>query len=164
MNTIGCVEMSSQASKLAPFLPQHKTFDPEDERLFKIQIEKAWIDTALRVNERVIGGFYKKEQLTGKEYFGANNQRRRQSFRKLTELTGLATGANAIAHGITFPSPNIFRIVCYEGGIWSLAATTYAPLPNGDITMTVDATNINITIPAAYNGYDGYITLEYIKF
>jgi hypothetical protein len=155
--------MTSQANKQAPYLPQSRTFDVANASLFKIQIENAWVQIALRINERVIGNYYKNEQLTGKEYFGITNQKRRQSFRKLIEITGLATGANAIAHGIVFPSPNIFRIVGYEGGIWDLTAVGYAPLPNGDITVTVDATNINITIPASYNGYDGYITLEYLK-
>ena len=156
--------MSSQFSRQATYLPQARVFETDKQGIFKVQMEKAWIDIALRVNERVIGGYYTNEQLTGKEYFGSDNQRRRQTYRKVIDLGTLSTGANSIAHGISFPSPNTYRIVSYEGGLWDLTAVTYASVLNNSITVTVDATNVNINIPGAYNGYEGYITLEYLKF
>lgn len=153
-----------------PFLPQSEIFpeiekDPEQ---FFVKLTQVYKNIAVRTNKKE-NSIYENgvEIQNGQLYFGtnaANPELKRSGFRK-TLLTGtLATGANTIAHGITFPTPNTYRIVSYKGGIWDLTAVIYVPLPNGDITITVDTTNVNITIPAAYNGYDGYFTLEYLKW
>jgi hypothetical protein len=153
--------MTSQYSKHAPYLPQHKTFDPENSRLFKIQIEGEWIQIALRVNERIIGNFYTNEQVAGIEYFGNTNQRRRSAYRKVVNFGQLPNaGAKAVAHNLTITSDwkftHIYATASDTSGI------SYIPVPNSFIV--VDATNVTITTTSDLTAYNEcYVVLEYLK-
>jgi len=153
--------MTTQANKQAPYLPQHRTFDPANPSLFKNQIENAWIQIAFRINERVIGNFYTNEQLAGQEYFGSNNQRRRSVFRKVVNFGTLPnTGAKSVAHNLNPTSDWKFTHIYATGS--DPVALSYIPVPNSFIV--VDATNVTITTTSDLTAYTNCtVVLEYLK-
>lgn len=153
--------MSSQYSKQAPYLPQSRTFDTDNVKLFKIQIENGWTQIALRINERVIGNFYTNEQLAGQEFFGSSNQRRRSAFRKVVDFGALPnTAAKSVAHGL---SPTA------DWKFTHIYATASDPvnisyIPVSDSFIVVDATNVTITTTSDLTAYTTcYVVLEYLK-
>lgn len=138
--------------------------DLDEEDLFKEVLNERARLTARVVNQKENGLYPLIEVLNGQEWFSSDPQVFRDGFRTVIETGVLTTGANPIPHGLTitnFKFTNIFGFIT-DG-------TLHVPIVNGDggtgdsINVTIDASDINITITAGYNLFSGDVTLEYVK-
>lgn len=153
----------------AVYLPTTQYF-PEDPQEFKQVITFVYSDIARRLNDKQIGIFDQVEFLTGEQWFTqGDNQRKRQSYRKVFPLTATAAGATtSIAHGIS--GVNSTTTFTHIYGACLTATPDNRPIPyasatavNQQIEINVDATNVNvINGAAAPNITSGYVILEYL--
>lgn len=140
---------------------------PDDPEQLKIRLRQYFNDIASSLNVKDSGYYVQTETITGQLFLPnfttgtSSNVVYRPVFRTVVPFTGLATGANTIAHGLTTASSWHFTRI--YGVIENTATPLWVPVPNDTVLVTVDGTNINITIPVAYNGFDGRVILEYVK-
>lgn len=136
----------------------------EDARPFVVEQLKK-ISNA--VNIREIGWFLDEELLSGKAFIpGTNNlmdggtsQQYRQILRKVIVFPGLVIGVNTQPHGITIDAN--FTLIQLFGAATNATTLTGRPIPNGTDTITYNATNIVITVGAAYTR--AFAVIEYIQ-
>lgn len=134
--------------------------DWEDAREFLVEHLKK-ISNA--VNVREIGWYLDDEILSGKQFTpGAattgESTQYRSIFRKVIDCSPLVAGANTFAHGINFDSN--FTLIELFGAATDSVAFLAIPLPNNVDSLTMDATNVNITVSAAYDR--AHVVIEYI--
>lgn len=146
----------------AVFLPTTIQY-PKDPNELLIRLNKAYEDTATRLNVKQIGIFDLVEFLTGEQWFTTGNpQVKRQTFRIVFEFSDASLVFN---HGIT----GITLCTHIYGGFTD--GTIFYPLPYVDVVnvtnqvkVTVSATQVLIvkgaTAPAITNGV---VILEYLK-
>lgn len=138
---------------------------PSQTEEFGVRMREYLNDIASSVNSRDIGLYVTEETICGQVWLpsvstqAATNLVYRQVLRKVVVGGAVSTGANALAHNITVTSTTHFTRVY---GMLENAGTLYVPIPNDTVLLTVDPTNINITIPSAYNNFDSYIVLEWV--
>ena len=119
------------------------------------------------VNIREIGWFLDEELLSGKAFIpganaltnGATSQTFRQILRKVITFPGLSIGVNTQPHGVTVNAN--FSLISMFGGATNASALTGEPLPNGADKITYDATNIYVTVAAAYTR--AWVVMEYLQ-
>ena len=157
------------ANSNAVFLPTTIQY-PKDQDELLSRLNKAYEDTATRLNAKQIGIFDLIEFLTGEQWYTAGNpQVKRQTFRKAFDVPtpGIATGATYTqAHGIT--GETAFTHIY---GTCVTDVVDYRPIPyasatavNLQIELKVDATNITIINGAAApNITSAIVVLEFLK-
>jgi hypothetical protein len=133
----------------------------EDARAFLVEQLKK-ISNAINVRE--IGWLLDEELLSGKQFIpglapagNSSPQQFRQVLRKVIDVSPLVIGANVFPHGIVFDIN--FTLI----DMW-VAATNSGTLIAEVITddhVTLDATNINITSPGAFDR--SFCILEYCQ-
>jgi len=119
------------------------------------------------VNVREIGFFLDQELLSGKSFIpginiaqdGGSSQQFRTILRKVIVFPGLTVGANTQPHDITIDAN--FSLIQLFGAATNASALTGEPIPNGADTISYDATNIIITVAAAYTR--AWAVIEYIQ-
>ncbi len=158
-------------------LEVNKDFPLDNQELFNENFLDTYRDIARATNSKDTGTYVKEEVLNGQKYFQlaalvgqTATTIYRDVFRRTFNIAdtfpaGLPAGGPAnIPHGITFPVPNIFHFTRIYGVIESLAAPLYVPVPNNNIHMEVNGTNIVLSgYPAAFNGFLGSLVIEYTK-
>ena len=155
--------MSASSVGDNPYLIQSEVFPTDPEQL-NIRLSQIYQNISNKTNIREISVYALTQQETGQQYFDPTDVGAyRNVVRQVVQIPALTTGANAIAHGITFPTPNTYKMTQMYGSILDnpTNASIYVPVPNGSIEVTVDTTNININIPVTYNGYSGTFVLEW---
>lgn len=156
----------SEDQQLESFLPVYDAIPDkwEDARPFMVEQFKR---VANAVNIREIGWFLDEELLSGKAFIpGATalsdlstSQVFRTILRKVIVFPGLAVGVNTRPHGITIDAN--FSLIQLFGAATNAVALTGEPIPNGADTITYNATNIVITVAAAYTR--AWAVIEYIQ-
>jgi hypothetical protein len=119
------------------------------------------------VNAREIGFFLDQELLSGKSFIpgvniasdGGSSQQFRTILRKVITFPGLTIGLNQQPHEIVIDSN--FSLIQLFASATNATALTGEPIPNGADTISYDATNINITVAAAYTRC--WAVIEYIQ-
>lgn len=116
------------------------------------------------VNVREIGWLLDEEYLSGQQFIPGTNltgesQQFRSVLRKVIDCSPLAIGANTFAHGITFDAN--FTLMQLYGAATNSGTLLAVPLPNAVDTLSMDATNINITSTAAYDRC--FVVFSYIQ-
>lgn len=119
------------------------------------------------INIREIGWFLDEQLLSGKAFIpGAQaltdlstSQVFRQILRKVIVFPSLTVGVNTQAHGIMVDAN--FSLIQLFGSATNTAAFTGEPIPNGADTISYDATDIIITVAAAYQR--AWAVIEYIQ-
>ncbi len=127
----------------------------------------ATFDKATAINIREIGWYLDQELLSGKAFIpGTNNildggtsQQFRTILRVVVTFPGLTIGLNSQPHGVIVDAN--FSLIQLYGAATNATAFTGEPIPNGADTITYDATNINITVAAAYTR--AWAVMEYIQ-
>lgn len=122
---------------------------------------------ATAINIREIGWYLDQELLSGKAFIpglnnladGGSSQQYRTVLRKVIVFPGLSIGLNQQPHGITIDAN--FSLIQLFGSASNATTLTGEPIPNGADTMNYDATNINITVAAAYTR--AFAVIEYIQ-
>jgi hypothetical protein len=119
------------------------------------------------VNVREIGFFLDQELLSGKAFIpgvniasdGGSSQQFRTILRKVITFPGLTIGVNTQPHGITVDAN--FSLIQLFGAATNASALTGETIPNGADTISYNATNIIITVAAAYTR--AWAVIEYIQ-
>lgn len=152
-------------SNNAPYLRLQRLFPQSDLQSLTVEIDKAYIDIAQRVNDRMIGLFaVNVPSVTGERWFLQGSNARQQSLRQVYPITG----AGSYPHGINFTS--ITAIVKIYGTIFD--GTNYYPLPYVDVTnvtnqVSVQITPTNIVVTAGAGSppsiVSGYVILEWLS-
>ena len=148
------------------FVPPGVWFNKEGEQLAE-QLSARTSDLALGVNTREIALYQPVELQTGQRWFPTSNTQIpfRYGFRFVYHYeTALPNTASvSVAHGI----PNSTQITWFThvyGMAKDSAGPTWMPIPNEDLFITVDQTNINITAAVDFSAYEeSYFVLEYLK-
>lgn len=119
------------------------------------------------INAREIGFFLDQELLSGKAFVpgvniiadGGSSQQFRSILRKVIVFPGLSIGVNTQPHGVTVDAN--FSLVQLFGAATNATALTGEPIPNGSDTISYNATNIIITVGAAYTR--AWAIMEYMQ-
>lgn len=170
-------------SQFGAFIPTTDVFDvsqgnidpaSDEGKLFLVRLRQSINNMALVTNIKDSGYYLPAEFVNGQLYFpnpdvavtnpGAKNAVYRQVYRMVVDFGALPNAATkSVAHNI----PNIsadFTFTRMYGAATDPIALTYLAIPNADITLDADATNVNITTVANLTAYTRtYIVLEYIK-
>jgi hypothetical protein len=158
------IAMDSQ--NFESYIPVYDTVPEkwDDARAFFVeQLKKITI----ALNSKEIGFFLDQELLSGKAFIpgmnnaanGGTSQQFRTILRKVIVFPGLTVGVNTQNHDIDIDSN--FSLIQLFGSATNATALTGEPLPNGADTITYDATNIIITVAAAYDR--AFAVVEYIQ-
>lgn len=115
------------------------------------------------VNNREIGYLLDEELLSGKQFIPSainptgEQQQFRSVLRKVIDVSPLVAGANTFAHGITVDAN--FTLI----DMWVAATASATPRAQliTDANVWIDATNIHITSPQAFNR--AFCVCEYIQ-
>jgi len=156
----------SDSQKLESYVPVYDVIPDkwEDARAFLVEQLKK-ISTA--VNTREIGFFLDEELLSGKSFIpstsqmaaGGTSQQFRTILRKVVVFPGLVVGANTQPHGIMVDAN--FTLIQLFGAATNAVALTGEPIPNAGDTISYTATDIVITVAAAYTR--AIAVIEYIQ-
>ena len=132
----------------------------EDARPFIVEQLKS-ISNATNIRE--IGWYLDEELISGKQFIPSpsgttgTSQQYRTIFRKVVDCSPLIAGANVFPHGITFDvNFTLIHIYCSATN-----STTFNALTITGNNVTMDATNINITSPGAFDR--AFTVIEYIQ-
>jgi hypothetical protein len=156
----------SDNQQLETFVPVYDAVPEkwEDAKPFIVEQLKR-ISNAINIRE--IGWFLDEELLSGKSFIPSatpmndlsTSQVFRTVLRKVIVFPGLTPGVNTQAHNITIDAN--FSLIQLFGAATSIATLTGEPIPNGVDTISYDATNIIITVAAAYQR--AWAIIEYIQ-
>lgn len=150
---------------------QDANIDPKLKELL-IRLYQNINNMSLVINTKDSAIYFDQEFLTGQIYFPNPNLNSttaqaptpRSVFRKVVNFGTLPNAATtSIAHGISFNSSYIFTRI--YGAATDQTGLNALPIPQQDLIVTVDATNVSVTTTSNYSSYNQtYIVLEYIKF
>lgn len=146
------------------FLPTATVYPEEN---LNYALEQNYQRTANAVNVREVAFYLASEEtLTGQVWEQSNANligipySTRSPFRKVVVIPALAAGLNVIPHGIIGVAAS-YMFVQFNGGIGN--GVLWASIPNGNVTVEVNAASVLLTVPGAYAGFTGYLALEYLK-
>lgn len=127
-----------------PYLRVQRNFPEDNPQALTVELDRAYVDTATKINEREIAIYAVGNQIvTGQQWYFQGGNTRQQSLRQIYEVPGYG----AYPHGINFATVSTFTIIAGIG----YNGTSYVPIPYVDvnnigngINIYVDPTNINI--------------------
>lgn len=156
----------SDNQQLESFVPVYDAIPDkwEDARPFIVEQFKR---VSNAVNIREIGWFLDEELLSGKAFIpsegqldvAGTSQTFRTILRKVITFPGLTVGVNTQPHGLTVDAN--FSLIQLFGAATNATAFTGEPIPNGADTISYNATNIIITVAAAYTR--AWAVIEYMQ-
>lgn len=113
------------------------------------------------VNVREIGWLLDEEYLSGQQFIPGSETppQFRSVLRKTIDCSPLVIGANNFPHGITID--NRFTLIQAYGAGTNSGTLVSEPIPNGSDTLSLTATNVVITVGAAYDR--AYAVITYIQ-
>jgi len=113
------------------------------------------------VNIREVGWLLDEELLSGQQFIPgvATPPQFRSVLRIVINCSPLVIGANAFPHGITVDVN--FTLLHMYGAATDAVGFTAEPIPNGTMTVDMDATNININSTGVFDR--AYVVIEYIQ-
>lgn len=149
------------------FLPTASVFPNDAPDELPYVLEQNYQRVSQAVNARELAFYLTSEEtLTGQVWEQTNPgltgipYSTRSTFRKVVRIPALAAGLNVIAHGIVGVGTT-YMFVQFNGGIGN--GVLWASIPNGNVTVEVNAVSVLLTVPAGYAGFTGYLALEYLK-
>ena len=154
--------MSGNIFNQAPFVRTSRSF-PTDPQALSVEIDRAYIDLANNLNQRIIGLFAKNRPCINGESWFLNQNQRQQGIRQIYSFTG----AGSIAHGLTLSQiPSFTRIY----GTVQDSSGNWWPLPLVSVTdvtaqISIEVTSNNIVITsgaAAVTISQGIVVLEWL--
>lgn len=148
----------------SPYLRVQRNFPQDNLQVLTIELNRSYIDTAQKVNERIIGLFALGNQVvTGEKWYLQGSSQGQQTIRQIYTFTG----AGSIAHGIDFTTLTFFTRIfgAFTNG------TNWYPLPYVDaaavanqVSVVLTPTNIVITAGGGAPAItSGIITLEWLS-
>jgi hypothetical protein len=158
--------MSTNFVEQAPFLRTSRAF-PEDAAQLPVELTRAYVDIAGKVNTRTIGVYaVNHPAITGNNFFFSSQ--RNQSFRQLYSFGAIAKGTSlSIKHGIT----SLTQFISITGTCIT-DFPDYRPLPyvsntnaTDQIVLRVDTASASIVISngaTSANIISGLVILEWV--
>lgn len=156
----------------SPYLRVQRNFPPDNMQALTVEIDRAYCDTATKVNSRTIGIFAQNKPLvTGERWFfdalsaeQTTNAQQQQTLRQIYTFTA----AGSIPHGITMNG--IFQFSKIYGTFTD--GTNSYPLPYVDVVSATNQVNVivtptNIVITAGGGAppaiTSGFVVLEWLS-
>ena len=138
-----------------------------------VRLYQAFNTMAQQVNLKDTGYYIEQEVVNSQLYFNPtfstqNFLQLRNVYRFVVNVGALGAGATVTAHGLN-PSTSWKFTRIYGAASKTTAAQAYYPLPYAsaggaaNISLDVDATNVNITNNSGVAFTDCYVVLEYVK-
>lgn len=149
----------------APYLRDQRSFPNDNIQVLTVEIDRAYVDIAAKVNNRTIGLFaIGNAMVTGEQWYLTGSAKKQQTLRQLYQFTA----AGSIAHGLNLTSITAFTRIygTFTDG------TNWYPLPYVDVTaannqISVSVTPTNIVITAGAGSppsiTSGYVVLEWLS-
>jgi hypothetical protein len=156
-------------NSIVQFVPTAQILDVEklkDEDISNSDLKELLVrlyqstNTSTQVINAKSSGLYQLSEFVNNDlYFSAVARIQRSVYRKVINFGTLAPGAHSVAHGLTIGPAWTFV------HIYGCASMTnaYYPIPNSNIGLNVDATNVNITNGTALTFTTCTVVLEYLK-
>lgn len=138
---------------------------PDDLIGLRDGINDLYQDIASTVNTKVGGIYVPIEKLTSEQYFTVGNpQINREVYRMVVDFGALPnTATKSVAHNIVGWTTN-FRLVSAYGAANDPIALSGIPLPNDNIFLEINATNVIVTTTANYSAYtESTVVIEFTK-
>ena len=155
----------SSSIQQSPYLRVQRNFPTDNPQALSIEIDRAYTDTAQKVNARSIGIYGVNFPIvTGDQWFLAGSTEKQQSLRQIYSFTA----AGNIAHGIgwtsvSFIGPNSYGTFT-DGTNWYGAIYASSTAIAGQVSFYVTPTNIVVLAGAgAPTITQGYINLEWVS-
>ena len=155
--------MSSVVVNPTPFLRTSREFPIDNSQELGVQLTKSYLDIANNVNARTIGIYpTNSPAITGNSFFLAG--KRLQELRRVYQITG----AGNYPHGIDTVNFTGFSQIYgtfTDGTIWYPLPYVNAVAANNQVSLTVDATNIIVTVGggAPPTISSGFVVLSWIS-
>lgn len=160
--------MSANVTNQVAYLRTSRNF-PEDLKQLTVEVNRAYVDIANKVNSRTIGIFSQNvASINGEEWFVNKTNQKQQAFRQVYPFGASPT---TIAHGLNVP-PSQFSALKFIRIFGTFTnGTNWYPLPyvdptaaNNQISLLVNPTNIVITSGAGTPPTisSGFIVLEWL--
>lgn len=153
------------STQQSPYLPKQRNFPNDSSQALGVELDKAYIDIALRVNDRTIGTFgIVAPVITGEQWYLKGQSRKQQTLRQVY----IFTSATSIPHGVNTNQISGFTRIYgtfTDGEIWY-------PLPYVDVVdvtnqINIMVTNDNIVISAGAGSppdiMTGFVVLEWLS-
>lgn len=125
----------------SPYLRSQRHFPTDNPQALSIEVDRAYCDTATKVNLRTIGVFTTNKPITtGEQWFlntASQTSNRQQTLRQVYQFTG----AGNIAHGIDLTKIFGFSRIY---GIFT-NGTNWYPLPYVDVVSATNQVNVIVT-------------------
>ena len=174
--------ITNQLSRTGFYLPTTEQVDvsqifhtdvtsPEFKELL-VRLYQAFNTMAQQINLKDTGYYVEEEFLNSQLYFNSigvnNSDRLRNVFRLVVNVGALGAGVTTIAHGLTPTTAWKFTRI-YGCASKTTVAQAYYPLPYAssggaaNISLDVNATNVNITNNSGVAFTNCYVVLEYVK-
>lgn len=170
-----------QLNNTGSFVQQTPIFDPT--RLYEVEVTSPEFkellvllaqqmnNISLVLNQKISGYYLNEEFVTGSQFYNPNSDNPLElipEYRSVYDTGALPTGVTTIvAHGLTIAST--WRFTAIYGTANDNVGPLYAPIPNGvvgagDIAISIDGTNINITNNTGTNFTSSNVVLQYVKY
>jgi hypothetical protein len=153
----------------SPFLRVQRNFPPDNPQALSIEVDRAYCDTAAKVNARTIGIFpLNMPIITGEKWFiNSTANGVAQTLQSLRQVYTF-TGAGNIAHGINFTGISGFSRIYgtfTDGTDWYPLPYVDAISATNQVALKVTPTNIVITAGAGSppSITSGYVVLEWLS-
>lgn len=149
-------------------LYQTEVTSPEFKELI-VRLYQNINNIALALNTKDSGYYVEEEFVTGQVWFNPNStdlNALRSCFRKVINIGALAAGVKSVNHGIAIT--NTFKFTSIRGAASNTGTLIFVPLPFagvgiGNISVTVNATQVVINNGSGSTFTDSYVILEYVK-
>lgn len=138
---------------------------PNDLEGLRGAVNDLYQDIATTVNSKEGSLYVPIEKLTSGQYFLASNpQQNRAVYRMVVDFGALPnTGTKSVAHGIVGWDAN-FRLVRAYGAATDPVGFSGIPIPNDNIFLEINATDVIVTTTANYSAYtESTIVIEFTK-
>lgn len=148
-----------------PYLKQQWMFPNDEAKNLASQMDKAYIDIAVKVNQRIIGSYSVNVfAVTGEKWYFTGSSSAQQSQRRVYPFTA----AGNIAHGLNWPDVSSISPRSYgtftDGTNWYGCIYASSTAIVGQVSFYVTPTNIVVLAGAgAPTIVSGYINLEYLS-
>lgn len=138
---------------------------PDDLEGLRDTINDVYQSIASTVNTKEGALYVPIEKLTSGQYFLASNpQQNRAVYRMVVDFGALPnTGTKSVAHNIVGWDVN-FRLVRAYGAATDPIGFSGIPIPNDNIFLEINATNVIVTTTANYSAYtESTIVIEFTR-
>jgi hypothetical protein len=138
---------------------------PEDPKEMRDMLNDVYQGIASTVNTKEGALYVPIEKLTSGQYFTPGNpQINREVYRMVVDFGTLpSTGTKNVAHNIVGWNDQ-FRLTRAYGAATDPIGLTAVPIPNDNIFLEINATNVIVTTTADFSTYtDSTIVIEFTK-